>query len=142
LGGWARRLEAQPAGGTGGDSKRCCCAPKNLKYSLCKVIIITTFALPFKKNIRIRMLSSEEKTKIFSKHGGSDKNTGSAEAQIAMFSERINSMTKHLQQSKKDFATQLSLIKLVGKRRSLLNYLQKVDITRYRKIIADLNIRK
>jgi small subunit ribosomal protein S15 len=88
------------------------------------------------------MLSSEEKAKIFKKFGGSEKNTGSAEAQIAMFSDRINSMTKHLQASKKDFATQLSLIKLVGKRRSLLNYLQKTDITRYRKIIADLNIRK
>ena len=88
------------------------------------------------------MLSSAEKTKIFNKFGGSDKNTGSAEAQIAMFSERINAMTAHLQEAKKDFATQLSLIKLVGKRRSLLNYLQKTDITRYRKIISELNIRK
>jgi small subunit ribosomal protein S15 len=88
------------------------------------------------------MLSAEAKTKIFKKFGGSEKNTGSTEAQIAMFTERITSMTKHLQESKKDFATQLSLIKLVGKRRSLLNYLQKTDIERYRKIIAELNIRK
>jgi small subunit ribosomal protein S15 len=88
------------------------------------------------------MLSSEAKIKIFKKFGGSDKNTGSSEAQIAMFTERITEMTKHLQASKKDFATQLSLIKLVGKRRSLLNYLQKIDIERYRKIIAELNIRK
>jgi small subunit ribosomal protein S15 len=88
------------------------------------------------------MLSTESKKKIFKQFGGSAKNTGSAEAQIAMFSERISSMTGHLQGSKKDFATQLSLIKLVGKRRSLLNYLQKTDIARYRKIIGELNIRK
>jgi len=88
------------------------------------------------------MLSTESKTKIFKKFGGSEKNTGSAEAQIALFSERINAMTAHLQGAKKDFPTQLSLVKLVGKRRSLLNYLQKIDIARYRKIIAELNIRK
>ena len=88
------------------------------------------------------MLSPESKTKIFKKFGGSEKNTGSSEAQIAMFSERINAMTAHLQKARKDFPTQLSLIKLVGKRRSLLNYLQKIDIERYRKIIAELNIRK
>jgi small subunit ribosomal protein S15 len=88
------------------------------------------------------MLSAETKKEIFKKFGGSDTNTGSAEAQIAMFSERINFMTEHLQKSKKDFSTQRSLIRLVGKRRSLLDYLQKKDIERYRKIISTLNIRK
>ena len=88
------------------------------------------------------MLNSAEKKEIFKKFGGSEKNTGSAEAQIAMFSERISFMTNHLQKSKKDYSTQRSLIRLVGKRRSLLDYLQKKDIERYRKIISDLNIRK
>lgn len=88
------------------------------------------------------MLSAATKKEIFKKHGGSEKNTGSAEAQIAMFSERINLMTEHLQKSKKDFSTQRSLIRLVGKRRSLLDYLQNSDIERYRKIISVLNIRK
>jgi small subunit ribosomal protein S15 len=88
------------------------------------------------------MLAAETKKQIFKKFGGSEKNTGSAEAQIAMFSERINFMTEHLQKSKKDYSTQRSLIRLVGKRRSLLDYLQKTDIERYRKILTDLNIRK
>jgi small subunit ribosomal protein S15 len=88
------------------------------------------------------MLSTETKKSIFKKYGGSEKNTGSAEAQIAMFTERITFMTDHLQKSKKDFSTQRSLIRLVGKRRSLLDYLQNKDIERYRKIINNLNIRK
>ncbi len=88
------------------------------------------------------MLTSEAKKGFFKKFGGSETNTGSAEAQIAMFSERITFMTEHLQKSKKDFSTQRSLIRLVGKRRSLLDYLQKTDIERYRKIINTLNIRK
>ncbi len=87
-------------------------------------------------------LTSEGKKEIFKKFGGSETNTGSSEAQIAMFTERISFMTGHLQVAKKDFATQRSLIALVGKRRSLLDYLQKNDIERYRKIIADLKIRK
>ncbi len=88
------------------------------------------------------MLSTEAKKAIFKKFGGSDTNTGSSEGQIAMFTERITFMTQHLQKSKKDFSTQRSLIRLVGKRRSLLDYLQKIDIERYRKIISDLKIRK
>lgn len=88
------------------------------------------------------ILTSEAKKQIFKKFGGSETNTGSAEAQIAMFSERISFMTGHLQVAKKDFSTQRSLIRLVGKRRALLDYLQKNDIERYRKIIAELNIRK
>ncbi len=88
------------------------------------------------------MLSTEIKKGIFKKFGGSETNTGSAEGQIAMFTERITFMTQHLQKSKKDFSTQRSLIRLVGKRRSLLDYLLKKDIERYRKIISNLNIRK
>jgi small subunit ribosomal protein S15 len=87
-------------------------------------------------------LSTASKKAIFKKFGNADTNTGSAEAQIAMFTERINSLTEHLKIQKKDFSTQRSLIRLVGKRRSLLDFLMNSDITRYRKIISDLNIRK
>jgi len=87
-------------------------------------------------------LSSESKKVVFKKFGKSEADSGSAEAQIAMFSERINSMTEHLKIQPKDFATQRSLIRLVGKRRSLLDFLTKTDIVRYRKIIGELNIRK
>lgn len=87
-------------------------------------------------------LSVETKKAIFKKFGGSEKNTGNSEAQIAMFTERINQMTEHMKASKKDFGTQRTLISLVGKRRSLLDYLHRTNIERYRKVIADLNIRK
>ena len=87
-------------------------------------------------------LTSEIKKEIIKKHGLKEKDTGSPETQIALFTEKINYLTEHLQVVPKDVATQRSLINLVGKRKSLLNYLQKKDITRYRKILSDLNIRK
>ena len=88
------------------------------------------------------LLTSEAKKEIFKKYGNSETNTGSAEGQIALFSQRINHLTEHLKKSKKDFSTQRALIRLVGKRRSLLDYLYKTEINRYRAIIADLGIRK
>lgn len=88
------------------------------------------------------LLTSEAKKEIFKKYGKSETNTGSAEGQIALFSQRINHLTDHLKTSKKDFSTQRALIRLVGKRRSLLDYLYKTDINRYRAIIAELGIRK
>ena len=88
------------------------------------------------------IVTSERKKELFKQFGGNDKNTGNSEAQIAMFSERINHLTDHLKIQPKDYATQQSLNKHVGKRRSLLNYLHKTDITRYRKIVADLGLRK
>ncbi len=87
-------------------------------------------------------LSTEEKKKIFKKFGKSEKNTGSAEGQVAIFTRRINDLTEHLKKQKKDFSTQKSLIALVGKRRSLLNYISKKDIEKYRTLIGELNIRK
>ena len=87
-------------------------------------------------------LSPEEKGKIFKIHGKSNKDTGSAEGQIALFTYRIDHLTKHLKQNHKDFNTERSLVKLVGKRRSLLNYLMKKDVLRYRAIVKDLNLRK
>ncbi|HOS49619.1 MAG TPA: 30S ribosomal protein S15 [Bacteroidia bacterium] len=88
------------------------------------------------------LLTSELKKEIFKKHGKSETNTGSSEAQIALFTQRINHLTEHLKVSKKDFSTQRALIRLVGKRRALLDYLQKKEINRYRAIIAELGIRK
>lgn len=87
-------------------------------------------------------LSSEVKKDIFKTYGNSETNTGNSEAQIALFTHRINYLTEHLKSHKKDFSTQQALIKLVGKRRSLLNYLQRKDIARYRQIIEKLGIRK
>ncbi|HKR06048.1 MAG TPA: 30S ribosomal protein S15 [Bacteroidia bacterium] len=87
-------------------------------------------------------LTTEKKKEIFKKFGGTETNTGSAEGQIAMFTERINELSDHMKIQPKDYSTERSLIRLVGKRRSLLDFLQKNDIERYRKIINDLGIRK
>ena len=87
-------------------------------------------------------LSKEVKADIFKKHGGSANNTGSAEGQIALFTHRINHLTGHLKKNHKDFNTERSLVMLVGKRRSLLDYLKKKDILRYRAIIKELGLRK
>ena len=87
-------------------------------------------------------LTKEKKKEFFKKHGGNEKNSGSAEAQIALFTHRINHLTTHLEARKKDMNTQRSLINLVGKRKSLLDFLRHTDITRYRAIIKELDIRK
>ncbi|MCK3685781.1 30S ribosomal protein S15 [Maribellus sp. YY47] len=87
-------------------------------------------------------LTSEKKQEFFAQHGKDAKDTGSAEGQIALFSYRINHLTEHLKKNKKDHSTRRALIKLVGKRRSLLDYLIKKDIERYRAIIKELNLRK
>jgi small subunit ribosomal protein S15 len=87
-------------------------------------------------------LAPEKKAEIFKKHGKSESDTGSAEGQIALFTYRINHLTGHLKKNRKDFNSERSLVALVGKRRSLLDYLIKKDITRYRAIIKELGIRK
>ena len=87
-------------------------------------------------------LTKEKKEKIFKEHGGYKKNTGSAEGQIALFTERINHLTNHLKKNRKDFNTERSLVMMVGKRKSLLNYLMNKDISRYRDIIKKLKLRK
>ena len=87
-------------------------------------------------------LSTEKKKEIFEKHGKSITDTGSSEGQIALFTYRIGHLTEHLKNNRKDFNTQRSLVKLVGKRRDLLNYLTKTDITRYRAIVKELGLRK
>lgn len=87
-------------------------------------------------------LTKEVKSGIFKKYGGEEKNTGSTEGQIALFTHRIDHLTSHLKKNQKDFNTERSLVRLVGKRRSLLDYLKKTDIVKYRELIKELNIRK
>ena len=87
-------------------------------------------------------LASEVKKKAFKEHGKSEFDTGSAEAQIALFTMKIQHLTEHLKVNKKDMATERSLVGLVGKRRRLLDYLKQKEIGRYRAIIKKLNIRK
>ncbi len=87
-------------------------------------------------------LTAEKKAEIFKKHGKSATDTGSSEGQIALFTHRINHLTEHLKNNRKDFNTERSLVKLVGKRRNLLDYLIKTDILRYRAIVKELGLRK
>jgi len=87
-------------------------------------------------------LTKEVKAEIFTKHGGKAENTGSTEGQIALFTHRINHLTGHLKKNHKDYNTERSLVKLVGKRRSLLDYMIKNDIVKYRELIKELGIRK
>ena len=87
-------------------------------------------------------LTSEKKKEFFAKYGKGEGDTGSPEGQIALFTFRINHLTEHLKENKKDFNTERSLVKLVGKRRRLLDYLKAKDITRYRELIKELGIRK
>ena len=87
-------------------------------------------------------INTEVKKEIFAKHGGSETNTGSTEAQVALFTFRIAHLTEHLKKNRKDFVTQRSLQLLVGKRRSFLDYLKKNDIARYRAIVKELGLRR
>lgn len=89
-------------------------------------------------------LSKEKKEELFENYGRlkSKTDTGSPESQIALFSHRITYLTDHLKTNKKDYSTRLGLLRLVGKRRRLLDYLYKRDIERYRSIITELNLRK
>jgi len=87
-------------------------------------------------------LTQEEKGKLFAKYGKNEKDTGSTEGQIALFTKRIAHISGHLKNHEKDFDSERSLVHLVGKRRRLLDYLKKKDIERYRAIIKDLGLRK
>ena len=84
----------------------------------------------------------EEKQAIMAEYATHEGDTGSPEVQIALLTKRINDLTEHLKVHKKDHHSRRGLLKMVGQRRSLLNYLIKVDIKRYRSIIARLGIRK
>ena len=92
--------------------------------------------------IMAEYLQPEKKQEIFAKYGKSNKDTGSPESQVALFSYRIAHLTEHVKKNKKDVVTRRSLLRLVSKRRQLLNYLQKVDIERYRAIVKELGLRR
>jgi len=87
-------------------------------------------------------LTLEKKTTIFTDFGGSASNTGSIEGQIALLTERINSISAHLKLNKKDFSSQRGLMMMVGQRKRLLSYLSKHDLTGYRSLIEKLGLRK
>ncbi len=87
-------------------------------------------------------LDKEKKQEIFGQYGKSNTDTGSPESQVALFSYRISRLTAHLKENRKDYSTERALTQLVGKRRSLLNYLKQQDIERYRAIIKALGLRK
>ena len=84
----------------------------------------------------------EEKTAIIKEYATHEGDTGSPEVQVAVLTKRINDLTEHLKEHQKDHHSRRGLLKMVGQRRNLLNYLMKVDIERYRTLIARLGIRK
>ncbi len=88
------------------------------------------------------MISKEMKSEIIEKYKRDEKDTGSPEVQIALLTERINELTEHLKVHKKDNHSRRGMLKMVGKRRNLLNYLAKKDINRYREIVEKLGLRK
>ena len=88
------------------------------------------------------MLETERKTEIISEHARHDGDTGSAEVQIAMLTERINHLTQHLRENRKDHHSRRGLLMMVGRRRKQLAYLNKTDVERYRAIVAKLGLRK
>ena len=87
-------------------------------------------------------LDKKVKKDIFKKHGGADTNTGSTEGQVALFTYRISHLTGHLKKNRKDYGTQRALQLLVGKRRSLLDYLKNKDIKKYRELVKELELRR
>ncbi len=87
-------------------------------------------------------MTKEEKTEIIQKYARHEGDTGSPEVQIAVLTKRINDLTEHLRTNKKDNHSRYGMFKMIGQRRSLLNYLTKVDIERYRAIVAQLGLRK
>ncbi len=88
------------------------------------------------------MITKEQKQQLIAEHGKTETDTGATEVQVAIFSTRIAELTEHLKKHPKDHSTRRGLLKLVGKRRRLLNYLMDRDIMRYRAIIEKLGIRK
>lgn len=87
-------------------------------------------------------LTKERKQELVTRFGGNEKNSGKAEVQIAILTETINGLSSHFDTNKKDHHSRRGLLKMVGKRRRLLAYLQKKDINRYRQIVKDLELRK
>ncbi len=96
----------------------------------------------FKDQVQMAYLTAEKKQELFGQYGTSNTDTGSAESQVALFSYRISHLTEHLKKNRHDFGTQRALLRLVGKRRHILEYLKEKDIERYRALIKALGLRK
>ena len=103
------------------------------------------FTWTLEKNIKKgedKMISKETKTQIIEEYKINERDTGSPEVQVAILTDRINSLTEHMKKNPKDFHSQRGLSKMVGHRKQLLNYLAKKDIERYRSVIKRLGLRK
>nr|WP_122011584.1 30S ribosomal protein S15 [Maliibacterium massiliense] len=87
-------------------------------------------------------MDKDQKTGIITQYQTHEGDTGSPEVQVALLTERINHLNEHLKEHKKDHHSRRGLLKMVGQRRNMLNYLKKKDIERYRKLIAELGLRK
>ncbi len=87
-------------------------------------------------------LTKEQKSELIGKYGRSENDTGSAEVQVALLTERINELTEHLRSHSKDHHSRRGLLMLVGKRRRLLRYLERSDLERYRSLVGELGIRR
>lgn len=90
----------------------------------------------------MKMITAEKSKELAKKFGGSEKNSGSAEVQVAIITERIKNLTPHFEKNKKDHSGMRGLMKLIGKRRSLLKHLSLTDEARYNKLIKELDLRK
>lgn len=88
------------------------------------------------------MMTTERKAEIIKEFGRTPNDTGSPEVQVALLTERINTLTEHLKENKKDHHSRRGLLKMVGKRRGLLDYLKRTDLEGYRALIAKLGLRK
>lgn len=88
------------------------------------------------------MITAERKQEIVAKFGDGPQDTGKTEVQVALLTERINELTEHLRTHKKDHHSRRGLLKLVGQRRRLLNYLQAAELERYRSLLKELGLRK
>ena len=87
-------------------------------------------------------LTKDKKQELVGKHGRQDKDTGSPEVQVAMLTERINELTEHLRTHTKDHHSRVGLLKMVGRRRRLLRYLERNDLERYRSLVSELGLRR
>ena len=87
-------------------------------------------------------LTTQAKEKIFKKFGSNTKDSGSVHSQVALFTKKIELLTSHLKENRKDYGTQRSLQLMVGKRRKLLDYLKNKDILKYRELVKDLKLRR
>ena len=122
-----------------------CMALLRSGYTLAWLVLFTRTVRGFRqKNMKgeEKMISKETKTAIIAEYKINENDTGSPEVQIAILTDRINSLTEHMKKNPKDFHSQRGLSKMVGHRKQLLNYLAKKDIERYRAVIKKLGLRK